>query len=258
MKRNKKKLLILIFSFVLIITAATLITSAVLSSGVTLGREEESTLGPEDILTGSADFLLFCADSRKNLTYAAILNISLDEALFSVSSLDPEKLCFADGKRLTLSEHYIDGGAGRLVSAAENCTGVQASRYVGVTEHNFVRIIKMLGAVRVYVENDISYSYNDISLQLQKGMNDLSYKNLLDYIKFGSRGKELLRLQAEAFCSIFEAYFTPENLSGGEAFFTKLINLLDTDINAYDYMASLPVMEALMESGVEFVSKGEY
>lgn len=217
--------------------------------------QELTTAEEAPALSGEADFLLLCT-GQAGVSYTALLDVKLDETLCTVTALDMDSLCTLDGRTRSLREHYASGGAEQLRLAIEKGAGISPDRYISVSEQNFMKIIRMFGEVDVYIEEDIEYTSDSVSLRLEKGLNKLSYVNLLDYMKYGASGDELLRLQAETLCCIFSAYFNEENFNNADALFETLINLAGSDISARDYMDSKTAISALIEAEAEFVSGG--
>jgi len=219
---------------------------------------EVSTTGTAlPALSGSADFLLCCANMPDNIIFALLLRADFAGRLFTVSALDPSFICAVGGDLRDLNGHYAAGGAARLVKAVETGAGVKIERYILSSAINFTKIIKTLGEVEVYVEDNISYTEGDVSLNLEKGLQLLDYNDLLSYMRYGAQGRALLRLQAETVCCIFDAFFTPDNLTArGEQLFGSLINLVDSDINAYDFISRQTDLKNLLLPGVDVISGG--
>lgn len=224
-------------------------------SGAQTSSEAETDYVPP---SGQAGFLIISAEPETGVNMLWFLDVNLDEQLVTVFSLDPAALCTAGELHGSLTQHYLTGGVVQLFHAVEELTGKTVERYVSVTDKNFLKVIKELGAVNVYVEEDVHYVSGDISLQLQKGMQLLDYNNLGNYLKYGAEGKEaLLALQAEAMCSMLVSYFqNTALLKKGESVFTSLINLVDSDISAYDYHNNLRALEFLASGEVDFVTGG--
>ncbi len=65
---------------------------------------------------------------------------------------------------------------------------------------------------------------------------------------YADTGVALLPLQAEAMTQILRTHFTAENVDKGDEFFSELINLVDSDISAFDYAHSRSELSSLLSS----------
>ena len=66
-------------------------------------------------------------------------------------------------------------------------------------------------------------------------MQTLTPDILLQYMKHAFSGDEKLKAEGAAFAEILRTHLTAENVDRGEAFFSELVNLADTDISMFDY-----------------------
>ncbi|MDR1630992.1 MAG: LCP family protein [Oscillospiraceae bacterium] len=205
---------------------------------------------------GQAGLLIASVEPGTGVSMLWYLDVDLDERIVTVFSVDPASLCSVEGVQASLSGHYLAGGFSRLVNAVNIFSEKEVDRYIGVTEKNFLKAVKELGPVDVYVETDVNYVSGDVSLQLKKGMRQLDFNSLGNYLKFGAAGRDaLLALQEDAMCSMLTTYFQNDALvKKGEPLFTKLINLVESDISAYDYYDHLRALEFLASGEVSFVT----
>ena len=78
------------------------------------------------------------------------------------------------------------GGIGMTIKTIEDTLGVKIDRYIMVHDQAVKEIVDALGGVDIYVEKNMHY--NDYSgklfINLQKGMNHLSGKEVVGYLRF--------------------------------------------------------------------------
>lgn len=78
------------------------------------------------------------------------------------------------------------GGIGMTIKTIEDTLGVKIDRYIMVHDQAVKEIVDALGGVDIYVEKNMHY--NDYSgklfINLQKGMNHLSGKEVIGYLRF--------------------------------------------------------------------------
>lgn len=216
---------------------------------------EEQTSRP--IPQGWANFLIYSFEPKQSLDLIWFIELDLDELAIRAFSLDPASIAIVEGQSDSLQEHFLSGDAAQLNLAVSTLLGKEIDRYAGMSDKNFIRIIRELGPVEVYVEQDVYYVEGDISLQLRQGLQKLDYNNLSNYLKYALRNKrELLDLQADAMTFMLDSYLREDILQKGEPLFTRLINLTQSDISAYDYFEYLPVLEYMVEADLEIISGG--
>lgn len=207
-----------------------------------IGRTPETTETSETTvitptLEGSATFLLVCSDDdSKYLHHAAIANVSLGEGKIRIYTLDAEDVVQANGFNGSLSKHLSHGGMVQLRSAVESLTGVTVSRYIRATDSSFKGLIKIFGGVPCNVKEKVRYSVDGVGYIIEKGEQtltpDISYK----YMYYLSQRNENKPETMSGFLSdMLCAFLTQENYAKADKIFKSLVNILDTDISAFDF-----------------------
>lgn len=205
----------------------------------TTSAAEEQTTDEEGSMPAFSDdnsvnVLVICGDSDKNLDFCNVVCVSHAEKVIRVKPVSPELTLEYAGGSYTLSELFTLSSAG-AVREALNGRGLHISRYININETNFKMLMQKLGPVDVLIRNDISFAVDAITYSYPAGTQSMSSDALLKYMKYAASGDELLTLQAEAFAQILRTYFTADFVNRGEDFFSEFINLVSSDISAFDY-----------------------
>lgn len=213
-------------------------------------EEEETTRSEElsDAEAGSCNFLAVCAQG-KDIDFIQIISVSPAERLITVHPVSLDMALETSAGVRTVSEIYSKGGVNDVVAALET-KAVPIVRYVLINEENFVSLIQTLGAVDMVLQKDFSFTGDELKYTFDAGRISMNADALLQYMKFGAYGSELLNIQGEATAAILRTHFTAENARKGEDYFSKIINLVKTDISAFDYTAAVAVINDIAASGI--------
>ncbi len=199
--------------------------------------ETTETTVAEPVLEGMANFLVACSDDDSAyLHHAAIVNVSLTERKIRIYTLDVSDKVSANGFSGTLSKHLAHGGMVQLKSAAEALTGVEISRYIRATDSSFKGLIKIFGGVPCKVEEKVRYSVDGVGYIIEKGEQtltpDMSYKYMYYLSQKNENKPELMSsFLADMLCT----FLTSENYGKADKIYKSLVNILDTDISAFDF-----------------------
>ena len=182
----------------------------------------------------SVNFLLVCADDKKNVDFCDVISVSYAEKVIRVKPVSPELTLEYRGGAYTLAELFALSSAGAVRDALIE-RGIGISRYVSVNETNFKMIMQKLGAVDIFLQSDISFAVDAITYSYPAGTQKMTADTLLKYMKYADKGDALLSVQGQALAQVLRTHFTAENIDRGDEFFASLINLVDSDISAFDY-----------------------
>ncbi len=200
--------------------------------------EDASTKAPP-VATGSADILLTLHDDNNNLKFACIVKANAETKNISVCSLD---LNSSSGKELVKEFKAADKDLmlTEFKTTVSKMSGISIDRYINADYNQFTRTISVMGSVTMKIPEDISYNKDDIVLSLKKGEWKLIGANLLNYLIISDRST-----QNDIITAVLQEYITRKNFENGEKIYQKLVNILDTDITAFDFNSALPALEAI-------------
>ncbi len=197
---------------------------------------DESTTEPIT-LTGSANFLLLCSDDDgEKVHHAAILNVDLGKGQMTITTVDAKKSVSVNGFSGNLSQQLDHGGMTQAVAAVKSMTDVEISRYIRATDTSFKGLVKVFGGVPCTVDKRISYSVDGVGYIIEKGTQTLTADMSYKYMYYLSQQNENDPEKMSEFLSdMLAAFMTADNFARIDSIYRKLVNILDTDISAYDF-----------------------
>ncbi len=200
-------------------------------------QESEETTAEPVTFEGNANFLLLCSDDDgKKVHHAAVLSVDLSKASMMIKTVNAKKNVTADGFSGNLSQHLSHGGMAQVVAAVESLTDLEISRYVRATDTTFKGLVKVFGGVACTIDEKITYSVDGVGYIIEKGTQtltaDMSYKYMY-YLSQQNKNKP--EKMSEFLSDMLCEFMTTENFTRADTIYKKLVNILDTDISAYDF-----------------------
>ena len=204
-REKTKRFLIGFFSFLIAFACFSmlylLITYDFDLSPLLNAREEDTTEQTEVASEYTTDaelshFLLFCTDSQvKELRFIIVVRVNMNEKVFTVCSLSENERITVEGENETFLQHYLDGGAKRLVEAVEKFNGIKIDKYIASSDNGFKKAINYAGQFKLTVDAQINYRKSDFSIMLIEGEQKLRGDDLLKYMEYckyiGDEGLDL-------------------------------------------------------------------
>ncbi len=223
------------------------------------GRSEETTVAestavPLPVLTGSANFLVYCvSDEAKDPAYfrfIAVINADLSRLRLRVCALSPQTLATVDGAALTLAEHFGAGDTLRLKQAVESLGGIAIDKFAYASDTGFKKAMKSIdkaGSLKIQIDQAINYKEDKLNLFLPAGTIAMNGETLLKYLRYSGTKKEPgLVMQAQALRSVLDHSINTANAQTSEALYEQLYNAMTlTDISSFDFNNAKPAVELL-------------
>ncbi|MGN0463572.1 MAG: LCP family protein [Acutalibacteraceae bacterium] len=209
---------------------------------------EESTSEPVR-MDGKTTFLLLCSDDDgEKVHHAALLDVDLGKAEMKITTVDAKKSASVNGFSGNLSQQLAHGGMTQAVAAAESMTNAKISRYIRATDTSFKGVVKVFGGVPCTIDSRISYSVDGVGYIIDKGTQtltaDMSYKYMY-YLSQQNENKP--EKMSEFLADMLVTFMTEENFNRVDTIYKKLVNILDTDISAYDFANNKASLGYLIE-----------
>lgn len=195
------------------------------------------------------NFLAMCVD-KTDVILCELISVSASENALRIKPVSPDISLEYGGNTMSLQELF-EAYSVKAVCEALEARNTRIDRWVVIDEHSFKTMMKSLGEVAVFLEKDVSYVVDSITYTLNAGTRNMTSETLLNYLKYAGQGDELALLQAQAVATVISTHFTVENLEKGEKFFSSLINLVDTNINAFDFNNSYSAIYNFIENSPE-------
>lgn len=217
----------------------------------TTALNEEETAEPDAPYTdeNALNFLALCVDET-DIILCELISVSVKENSIRIKPVSPDISLEYGGNTLSLQELFEMYSVKAVCEAFEE-RNTRIDRWAVIDEHSFKTMMKSLGEVSVFLEKDVSYVVDSITYTLQAGTRNMTSETLLNYLKYAGQGDDLALLQAQAVATVISTHFTVENLEKGEIFFSTLINLIDTNINAFDYNNSYTAIYNFIKNSPE-------
>ncbi len=194
-------------------------------------------------------FLVLCSDEGK-LTFCQLVSVDPAGSKVRIKPLPLDYTLRLPSGDKTVSEVF-ESESLSILAASFSSRSINIKKYIHVTEDNFVRLMSKLGAVSVEITGNYEFNIDAVRYTFSPGAQNMTSDTLLKYMKFAQTGEAGLRIQGNVSAAVFRQHFTKENFSKGESFFSTLINLVDTNITAFDYNAAQTVLSALLSDTVE-------
>ncbi|MBQ2964453.1 MAG: LCP family protein [Clostridia bacterium] len=208
---------------------------------------EETTLKPEPQVSGSYRCLLLCtADSSNEVRFAAILHADMEALELSVTPLDSSKVLNYGGCNGSLSAQLDFGGEKQLVSALEAADSIKIDKFMRSTDSSFKSLINSFGGFETTVEEAIDVRSDKLTAIIGAGKQSMTGDTLLKYLRYYENEPNK---QAGIIADIIEQEITPANFKKADSHYTRVINLVKSDISVVDFAGVKTGIDALLYSG---------
>ena len=206
------------------------------------GKTTALTLDKE--LTGRANILLYCADTRANEIYFMILvDADMDSRVFRVHPLNPDVKAY--------TEALATGGCKELVPAVEKREGVAVDKYIASASDTFALAINYMGGLEYYVDERIEYRTDDYTLILTRGNQTIKGETLLKYFRYcKTLGVDGMRWHGKLIAAMLDGYINSENVENGIEIYQKVLSKLNSasDISYIEASKAMQMLAILCKS----------
>ena len=202
----------------------------------------------ENKLTGSADFLIYSADSETcEMYFLAVVRADMGEQTFKVYPLN------SDGKYngSSYSDILNKNGAKSLVAAVAANENLKLDKYIASNAETFALAINYMGGLEYNVANRIEYRNDDYTLILTGGKQTIKGETLIKYFRYcKTLDGTGLKTQGDLICAMLDNYINSENIDNGMDIYRKLLSKLETasNISYVEAANAMPVLEQLCKS----------
>ncbi len=217
-------------------------------SDETTAENGDDVSADESELSEALTFLLLCSDSQE-LTFCQLVSVDTAGRKIRIKPIPLDYTLKPQSGEITVAEAFVKESLS-VFAASFSTRNIHIKRYVHITEDNFKRFMSLLGPVPVTVTGNYEISIDAVRYTFAPGVQNMTSDILLKYMKFAEEGEAALRIQGDAVGAVFRQHFTAENLGKGEDFFSSLINLVDTNITAFDYTGAQDALSRLLSGDV--------
>lgn len=155
-----------------------------------------------------------------------------------ITVLPPQTMVHNGTREQTLATVYQYGGADHTRNVLAATLNIPIDRYVRVSEDAFVSCASAIGSVEFKLPYNLNLQQGGMTVTLQKGVQLLDGKKVASIIRYeGYDGGELSRcaVTAELTAAIVNQRMDIALSTVADSVFSKIINLIDTDISYPDY-----------------------
>lgn len=216
--------------------------------------EEETTAASDETLldatlTDALTFLIICSE-EKELTFCQLVSVDMAANKIRIKPIPLDYTLETASGEESVAEIFKSRSKS-IFAASFSSRHINVKKYVHITEDNFKRLMAKLGTVPVEIGGYYEFNVDAVKYTFEPGVQNMTSDMLLKYMKFAEKGEAKLRLQGHAAADVFRQHFTEENFSKGEDFFSTLINLVDTNITAFDYNAAKSIISLMLSGDTE-------
>ncbi len=252
----KKKIITALIVFVVAITVGAIASAVVIARNDK--EAEESLAMSSDIpgLTGDCSFFAAVVeDNKTDVDFALLIRAQLYNKTFVIVPVDINKK-YDENNSMSLTDSYKNGGIAEMTEAAEKITGIDADRYVRITRSGLEMIFGELGHVVFNIDSPITLTVSEGTVNIPAGENELDYEEITDYLIYGSKESNNLDFIADKVTVIMKQYLGSVDYENTDKLFNTLINNVDTDITASDYLSAKDCIKAF--ESTTFIFKSEF
>lgn len=221
-----------------------------------LGKSEPSSTAPASSVRSvtekkCTDFLFFSASpDKKRLNFVYVVRTLLPECRVIICPLPLNTPCAPQGEWRTLQELYAEGGTAALTSGVNMVCQLTVSRSVMSTDETFKQAVNYLGGFTVTVSDHVEYR-GDFNLILVKGNQSLKGDSILKYLRYLGMLENDAGVPAQALVlrDILSSVLNENYSEKKNSVFSKLSNILTTDVSIVDFSAAGSSLELLMQPG---------
>lgn len=218
--------------------------------GVTAGEQEETN----PVEKSDRCFLFWCKDSVSNdLQFLWITRIVMPKGKYIIYSPSVDESIEYRGEYKSIGNIYYLYGIEGLEEALEQFCNIEIIHHIGSDTEAFKQMVNNFGSVTVELNESINYK-GSFNLILPRGSNvikgDTLYKYLV-YTNFNHVQSEKLR--ADAFEQVLRNVINEENTDSIEKIYSRIANLLYTDITIVGFSEMRSYITDLFNTGVKEV-----
>ncbi len=199
-------------------------------------------------LSGEASFLLACSSDEKDELYFVFAVVAdLNNREVRVYPIGRNTICKVDGVSDSITGHYKRLSERGLIAAVNAVCGFSVDRYAVSTASQFKSAVNILDGAQISVPQRINYKSDDFNLSLMPGKQNIRGDSLLKFFRYLLK-QSGERAQGELLCTVISQYITGGYLSAGKAYFSDVINEINSNITIVDFSRTQPQLEAMADA----------
>lgn len=202
----------------------------------------ETTLNKNKKMEGECNIML-CLYNGNKLDSVSLVRTDMEKEKIRVK-LYPATA--SNGKE-TLGDIFSSADESERINelkqAFTKVSGYGINKYICADFNKFTRATSVISGVTLKIPKDISYNKGNIKLSLKKGEWQLTGTNLLNYFLISED-----KVKEKIVVEMLTQYLVDDYINDNEYTFNELINVLDSDITAFDYNSVLPYLNHIINN----------
>ncbi|OGB86815.1 hypothetical protein A3H38_01650 [candidate division WOR-1 bacterium RIFCSPLOWO2_02_FULL_46_20] len=247
--------------FLIITTVILAILSASLGFGVAIASKLTLlkvflSLAPTNILLPTSNILVLGIDDAfgHRSDTIMVLHANPENKEASLISVPRDTLAVLHGHSLGKINHaYAYGGIELARKSVEDLLNVDIPYYLCVNLSGIVNIIDELGGITIDVEHRMYYvdSAGDLNIDLNPGLQKLSGKQAMGYVRFRSDGGDFSRIarQQKFIQALANELIKRDNVLRSPKLFLGLLSYVDTNLSSKQVLGLSLSMRTAFELG---------
>lgn len=253
-KEKKKLIIIIAIISVLAVLIACSVTLIINSREETQNSDDEGEyLLPVKKNKITHNLLLWCKDSQGDLQFLWVVQAELPKGKYTIYSPSLDEQILYNEVYAGVAEIYKKNGIEGLQTAIEHHCDITFDSQIGSDGEHFKQMINYFGGVNVEVLDNIEYR-GIFTLILLKGKTVLKGDSLYKYLFYSNFMQEnASETRVQVIGELLTNVLSEDYLPKLETIYSKIANLLISDITIVDFSASKDIYTQLFECGVKEV-----
>ncbi|MCL2022762.1 MAG: hypothetical protein FWG82_00125 [Oscillospiraceae bacterium] len=210
--------------------------------------DTDSTTSPEQSADsseelGSAVFFLYLKSEREDAHSGVLLTVNADAATAQVKALSRKQL-----------ENLRDEDGLSTTSKAHESLKIHiktaVDRVILLDERGFKDAANALGGLDIFLDEQTEFVWDGTRRTLHQGRNLLRGESLLRYLQYATVEGDTATQQA-LWHGLAALTLSPANRGKGEILFSRLINMVKSDISAMDFVLAGGALDKLARDGLD-------
>lgn len=185
-------------------------------------------------------------DTPEDIDLLMLVNINTETYELSYKFISPDEKVTIGSETMSLQNYFTQYGLTQLITGVATYVNDDVERYVSMTHSNFSTMLAYISNVQVEIEEDFTYSYNGINYVFSEGVQILSTDMMTKYVLYlsdlGVSGEtEIVDIISQCVLEFFETRTVEEG-------YDRLINMISSNISAYDIVEHQKLLEEFLSS----------
>lgn len=254
---------LVVFGFAALVLLDRFVTQPKLARQAAAEAENEET--PAEVTakdySQSRETIMFIGANGETINGMALVRILPDELSVRIIPVSPMVYSSVDGTEGTLSSLYSTGGLNYLVSGVENAIGVNADRYIRITDDGWKNLVEYLGGATGYNFPEDMYYKNEETGEITSFSQGASTRTLwgddirriITYPLYTGGNAARAQATGELAAALINSacsYNSGSVVSNMQSIFNVIYNNSDTDITSQTFSAARDAYEYLVQNSL--------